>query len=355
MTGQPGRLCGRCGEALTAQGCGCGWAASDAETAVIPVIGGPELARPYFQPTPAEPTEPDEPAGHPAAAALTDGQLPFPQQPSQSSQPLPPPQPSQQAEQPEVVQATRVLPAYLPVPRPTGPVVGIRPTPLPVPSSDRRSSSSSRSSKSSRPRPARSTVLIGVGIVLVAGVGVTAALLPKMLGGNPSVVANVQPGVVVPLPTPPSSSAAAPAGTTSGSTSPSSTAAVHTTSSSAPSASPSRRSASPTPTPTATPTPSATASDSASPSPSSSSSENSTDSGTLQLGDSGSAVETLQHELRELWVAPGLKQDGYYGPATEAAVGEFQIWYGVQGDPSGVFGTNSQAAMARAMQQDGDD
>jgi hypothetical protein len=31
----------------------------------------------------------------------------------------------------------------------------------------------------------------------------------------------------------------------------------------------------------------------------------------------------------------------------------FQIWYAVQGDPMGVYGPNSQAAMDRALQKSG--
>ncbi|MFD8071056.1 peptidoglycan-binding protein [Streptomyces sp. NPDC059718] len=65
---------------------------------------------------------------------------------------------------------------------------------------------------------------------------------------------------------------------------------------------------------------------------------------TLQRGDSGPAVVDLQNRLKAVRL--------YYGPANGEfdrkvgdAVARFQFFYGVKGDPQGVYGPNTRAAL----------
>ena len=46
-----------------------------------------------------------------------------------------------------------------------------------------------------------------------------------------------------------------------------------------------------------------------------------------------------------------LAQDGHYGPATQAAVAQFQQDFNVTGDPSGTYGPNTQKALTQVIQQ----
>ncbi len=46
---------------------------------------------------------------------------------------------------------------------------------------------------------------------------------------------------------------------------------------------------------------------------------------------------------------PFLRQDGMYGPKTEAAVALFQQDFGVSGDPSGTYGPNTEAALKKVI------
>jgi peptidoglycan hydrolase-like protein with peptidoglycan-binding domain len=70
---------------------------------------------------------------------------------------------------------------------------------------------------------------------------------------------------------------------------------------------------------------------------------------TLQLGSTGPAVAQLQSDLRALWIDRGLRATGDYDQRTAQDVATFQVWYGVTGDPQGVYGPNTQARMADAM------
>jgi Putative peptidoglycan binding domain len=67
----------------------------------------------------------------------------------------------------------------------------------------------------------------------------------------------------------------------------------------------------------------------------------------LQFGDSGPAVADLQRRLSAVWVYHG-HPDGIYDQDVAQAVATFQIWYGVSGDPSGVYGTHTRNALERA-------
>ena len=339
MTGQ---LCGRCGTALAPEGCPCGWSGSDAETAIIPVIGGPELVRPYFHPDDAELDGPEPDDGPPAGQrdggrdGGLDGELDDDGIIDAELLDTPDPQP------------TRVLRAYVPAQRPAEPlgVVVTRPPQGPPPGRGRRRSRT------------RSTLLIGTGITVIAGIGVVAALVPQMLGGGPVQVALPQPGVTAPLPTQTQAGPTTSALPTAVATSATHAAAVVTPS---PSADPSAP-ATPTTRPAASPTlsPSITASHgggpatpTAGPSPSAT---GGVTSGTLSLGDTGPAVVTLQQDLSSIWgLDRNLRADGDYGPRTEMDVATFQDWFGVEGDPTGVYGPNTQAAMAQELagQDDG--
>ena len=319
-----GQICGRCGLALSSGGCGC--RPDDAETAVLPVIGGPELVRPYVHPADAAGTaaasDPDE------AAATAEPLLP-------AARYLP---------------ATARLPeqrnAALPVLR-TSPLPAVRHRALPP----------------ARNRRRRRGLLIAVGALAVAGLGTVAAALPHMLNGDSTDQSLPAPGVTVPMASSDPDSGTPDAASATASTAPSSAAAsaaatrraVAAQSSAAARTTPSA-SLTPTPTPSpsrssSSPSPSSTPSSTASASTTASASAALvTASTTLQMGDSGSAVATLQSQLRALWIDPGLKVDGRYGSRTERDVATFQMWFGVTGDPTGVYGPNSQAKMAQETQ-----
>ena len=70
----------------------------------------------------------------------------------------------------------------------------------------------------------------------------------------------------------------------------------------------------------------------------------------LQTGDAGEAVRKLQAELNRVGVfsAP---PDGIYGPATEAAVRNFQQNHGLT--PDGVVGTETRQTLALAQNPNG--
>ncbi|MFD9389199.1 peptidoglycan-binding protein [Streptomyces sp. NPDC060000] len=89
-----------------------------------------------------------------------------------------------------------------------------------------------------------------------------------------------------------------------------------------------------TPPPTAAaPTPAATATASADPD----------GAGTLREGDSGSEVADLQKRLLRIpdVYADG-PTDGRYGTVLTEAVARFQLWYGIRGDESGVYGDDTR-------------
>ncbi|MFE9135749.1 peptidoglycan-binding protein [Streptomyces sp. NPDC007355] len=203
----------------------------------------------------------------------------------------------------------------------------------------------------------RGLVVAAVAAAAVAG---TAALAAAVLGGGdeaedraavPEVTTSASLNLAVseePSPTP-SSSSASPEPTSSSPT-------------------PRRTSASPTPTPSATPT---TASPSASPSPtgagappaSPSTSAPTTappttaptttpppaespdeEEATLSLGSTGSEVRELQRRLTAVWVYRG-RIDGKYDEDVRDAVALYQIWLYIQGDPEGVYGSETRRTL----------
>ncbi|MCH5671245.1 peptidoglycan-binding domain-containing protein [Streptomyces gilvus] len=93
---------------------------------------------------------------------------------------------------------------------------------------------------------------------------------------------------------------------------------------------------SPSPTASAAPTPTATASGAADPD----------GAGTLREGDSGPAVTDLQQRLRHIPnVYDNGATDGRYDATLEAAVARFQLWYGIRGDETGVYGNDTRQAL----------
>jgi hypothetical protein len=64
----------------------------------------------------------------------------------------------------------------------------------------------------------------------------------------------------------------------------------------------------------------------------------------LQEGDTGAAVADLQRRLIDVWVYHG-RVDGDFDRGVQEAVAMFQIWYGVQGDPPGVYGARTRSVL----------
>jgi hypothetical protein len=65
--------------------------------------------------------------------------------------------------------------------------------------------------------------------------------------------------------------------------------------------------------------------------------------GTLREGDSGPAVSELQQRLlRVPDVYRDGATDGHYDAVLRAAVARFQLWYGIRGDESGVYGDDTR-------------
>ncbi|WP_405905015.1 peptidoglycan-binding domain-containing protein [Streptomyces sp. NBC_00828] len=68
--------------------------------------------------------------------------------------------------------------------------------------------------------------------------------------------------------------------------------------------------------------------------------------GTLREGDSGTEVTELQQRLLDI---PDVYADGTtsgtYDPTLTAAVARFQLWYGIRGDETGVYGNDTRAAL----------
>ncbi|MFC4036578.1 peptidoglycan-binding protein [Streptomyces polygonati] len=65
---------------------------------------------------------------------------------------------------------------------------------------------------------------------------------------------------------------------------------------------------------------------------------------TLRLGDSGSAVLTLQHQLNAAHVYHG-PYNGVFDYTVEMAVTTFQLWHHVSDSPLGTYGPNTRAAL----------
>jgi peptidoglycan hydrolase-like protein with peptidoglycan-binding domain len=66
--------------------------------------------------------------------------------------------------------------------------------------------------------------------------------------------------------------------------------------------------------------------------------------GTLREGDSGPAVKDLQQRLLRI---PNVydhgSTNGTYDATLTAAVARFQLWYGIRGDETGVYGNDTRA------------
>lgn len=96
------------------------------------------------------------------------------------------------------------------------------------------------------------------------------------------------------------------------------------------------RAQAPPPTASAEPTPTATARPAGDPD----------GAGTLREGDSGPAVTDLQQRLLRI---PDVYRDGatsgVYDAALRAAVARFQLWYGIRGDETGVYGNDTRQAL----------
>lgn len=68
--------------------------------------------------------------------------------------------------------------------------------------------------------------------------------------------------------------------------------------------------------------------------------------GTLREGDSGPAVTDLQKRLLRIPdVYAGGATDGTYNATLKAAVARFQLWYGIRGDETGVYGNDTRQAL----------
>ncbi|MEU0170060.1 peptidoglycan-binding domain-containing protein, partial [Streptomyces iakyrus] len=68
--------------------------------------------------------------------------------------------------------------------------------------------------------------------------------------------------------------------------------------------------------------------------------------GTLREGASGPEVTELQQRLLRI---PDVYRDGStsgrYDSTLTAAVARFQLWYGIRGDETGVYGNDTRAAL----------
>jgi hypothetical protein len=359
-----GRLCGRCGGSLTDGGCGCPptgtviplrGPVTDEPTTVIPVIGDPELVRPYI--TPTEHLDPDRSEDDEADPAYGSSVVPGIDAPHLvrssrarvlAGQLADPPDGNRDGSTGAGAGGGAVVSGTVVGGTVVGSTVATRANAelSPVGRGPERRDRANRR----RTGRGRRAALITAGVLAVAALGTGAALAPTLLNGDDSDQAQPQPGVTLAMPTagPGSATAAShapatvrPSRTTSAPAAPPATPSSHST--------PSTRADS-TPTGPAThgnapnnaPTPSAPGRPTPTTPPSAPSTGQS-----LQLGDRGAAVATLQSELSSLWIDRSLPASGTYDTRTEQDVATFQLWYGVKGDPSGVFGPNSQARMSK--------
>ena len=92
----------------------------------------------------------------------------------------------------------------------------------------------------------------------------------------------------------------------------------------------------PHPTASAEPTPTATATGASDPD----------GEGTLREGDSGPAVTDLQERLLRIPnVYDNGSTSGTYDATLKAAVARFQLWYGIRGDETGVYGNDTRQSL----------
>lgn len=317
----PGHYCPTCGAPRAAGPCSCQADATD--TAVLPHIEGPPLVRPYVhasgEPGDATlpPPEPLTTVRPPAARAGGQG---APAADDLGMFPL----------------ESGAAPAHVAFSRAAGRQVATRrrsrrnllvAVALAVPAAAgigfALSGSGGGSHRLADPAPTPSALTDPT--LLTAGPSAGEPASPRA-GSSGTATTSAAPGAATSAPVAPSASAstAHAAVRSAGTTGPAAPAAPVTT---APAAGP-----------TTTPPPTAT---SARPTASS------TGPRTLSLGMSGPDVVELQQRLSRAWTYHG-RPSGTYDQKTADAVAEFQKWYHVQGDPSGVYGPNTRARLEQA-------
>ncbi|WP_377271765.1 peptidoglycan-binding protein [Peterkaempfera sp. SMS 1(5)a] len=325
----PGQYCPSCGAERAAGPCSC---ASDlTDTAVLPHVEGPPLVRPYVH-----------------ASAEPDGAV------------LPPPEPPVPA-RPPVRQA-----AGQDAPAPTD--LGMFPmddhgTPAHV------AYSRAAGRQASHRRRRRRTMLLVAAVAVPAAAGVGFALSSS--GGDSHRVAEPSPSASALVADPtllspgPATSGAASSrtGTASGaapastgstpaagapiapSTPPPATSARPTGSAQSATSGPPKATAAPPPASVSTPPTGTTGSP---PAQAPSATASSTGPRTLSLGMNGQDVKDMQRRLSRAWTYHG-KPSGQYDQKTADAVAQFQDWYGIQGDPRGVYGPNTRQRLEQAF------
>ncbi|MHB9857242.1 peptidoglycan-binding domain-containing protein [Streptomyces sp. YIM S03343] len=76
--------------------------------------------------------------------------------------------------------------------------------------------------------------------------------------------------------------------------------------------------------------------------------------GTLRRGDSGPEVAELQQRLLRIPdVYKGGSTSGRYDATLTAAVARFQLWYGIRGDETGVYGNDTRQSLESRTTLDG--
>jgi len=363
-----GQLCGRCGESLTDGGCGCppGGAVAprrgqetDEPTTVIPAIGDPDLVRPYI--TPAEPQDAEQAGDDGADSGYGSSVVPGIDAPhlvrssrarALAGQLAGPPDLRDGGTAGTAVSGPVVSGAVVSGAVVSGSIVSstvATRTGAELSPADRGPGRRERANRRRTGR-GRRAALIAAGALAVAGLGTAAALAPNLLNRDGTDQAQPQPGVTFALPTAGSPSASGspavvrPSSTSSAQPSPSATPSGSSTPSASPSGTPSSQAphnnAPNSPSPTTQP-------GHGNPKPT----QPATQDSSLRLGDTGPAVATLQSELSSLRVDHGLPASGTYDTRTQRDVSTFQHRYGVQGDPDGVFGPNSQTRMHQVLHQ----
>ncbi|MFE2101185.1 peptidoglycan-binding protein [Streptomyces sp. NPDC059468] len=112
--------------------------------------------------------------------------------------------------------------------------------------------------------------------------------------------------------------------------------------------------ASPQPSHTTTTTPTATAPAAPAATPGTTPAADPDGAGTLRQGDTGPEVAELQQRLLRV---PDVYRDGStdatYDTVLTAAVARFQLWYGISGDETGVYGNDTRRALESRTSLDG--
>ncbi len=332
----PGELCPACGAVRTAAGCACH--PDVTETAVLPIIEGPPLVRPYVPAVTVYPDQPEE------AYDAASEQVPAP------AAPIPPPP----AEPPAMTttQTTAAMAAggateatsLLPAPRELGlfPIAT-----APVAGPGRAAARRAGRPGSGRPGSGRTLAIIGGGAGIVAlGIGLALAMAPAPDAGNTALPAPTTAPSLGSSDTPsaaPSDPATSAPGSATAKSVPPTSAAPHTKAAARPTPSPTSTS------PAAVPPPVSTAPPSTPPPPTSASPSPSATPQTLGLGDTGPAVKALQQQLlaANCGKNPKMRVTSTYDIQTMQAVQSFQWAIGIwQEQEQGTAGPLTQAALA---------